>query len=163
MTMKSPTSITLALLAPLLLGACANVSSALSPDGNKDDQKSPVQTSFTRFPDMPMPVKADLDMGKTLVFGTNDAWIGRLVVKSPHGSNDMFDFYKQEMPGFDWQEITSIRSSTSVMTYTRGERVATIQIASSTLKGATVTITVSPKGAQEFPPPAEAGTPPPAQ
>jgi len=161
--MKTLRITTLALLAPLVLGACAGVGTALSPEGNKDEQKNPVQTSFARFPDLPMPVKADLDMGDTLVFGTNDAWIGRLVVKSPHGANDMFDFYKQEMPGFDWQEITSIRSATSVMTYTRGERVATIQIAKSTLKGATVTITVSPRGAQEFPPPADTGAPPPAQ
>ena len=151
---------TLVLLAPLALGACAGVNKALSPEGDKTEQKTPVQTSFARFPDMPMPVKADLDMGKTLVFGTNDAWIGRLVVKSPHGTNDMFDFYKQEMPGFDWQEITSVRSATSVMTYTRGERVATIQIDGRTLKGANVTITVSPRGAQEFPPPADTGAPP---
>ncbi|MHA1597483.1 MAG: hypothetical protein ACTSV1_02075 [Alphaproteobacteria bacterium] len=154
---------TLALLVPLALGACAGVSTALSPEGDKGEQKTPVQTSFTRFPDLPMPVKADMDMGKTLIFGTNDAWIGRMVVKSPHGANDMFDFYKQEMPGFDWQEITSVRSATSVMTYTRAERVATIQIESSTLKGATITITVSPRGAQEFPPPADTGAPPVAQ
>jgi len=150
------------LLAALSLGACAGVNKAFSPAGNADEQKTPVQTSFARYPDLPMPIKADMDLGNTLVFGTNDAWIGRLVVKSSHSANDMFDFYKQEMPGFDWQEITSVRSATSVMTYTRGERVATIQIASSTLKGATVTITVSPRGAQEFPPPAETGAPPPA-
>jgi hypothetical protein len=152
------------LVMSLALGACAGqMNSVLSPDPGKDGQKAPTRASFTRFPDLPMPVKAELEMGKTLVFGTNDAWIGRMVISSSHGSNDMFDFYKQEMPGFGWQEITSVRSETSVMTYTRGERVATIQIASATLKGAKVTITVSPKGAEEFPPPADATTPPPAQ
>lgn len=164
--MKNLKTTTTVLVLTLALGACAGgMSKVLTPDSGNDDQKAPVQASFTRFPDLPMPVKAELDMSKTLVFGTNDAWIGRMVISSSHGSNDMFDFYKQEMPGFGWQEITSVRSETSVMTYTRGERVATIQIASATLKGAKVTITVSPKGAEEFPPPVvtDATTPPAAQ
>ncbi|NQU58473.1 MAG: hypothetical protein HQ513_14665 [Rhodospirillales bacterium] len=161
--MKTLKLTALVVLASLSMGACASrIGSVLSPDPGKDDQKVPTQASFTRFPDLPMPVKAEMDMSKTLVFGTNDAWIGRMVISSSHGSNDMFDFYKQEMPGFGWQEITSVRSDTSVMTYTRGQRVATIQITGATLGGAKVTITVSPKGAEEFPAPAVEGTPPPA-
>ncbi len=161
--MKSLKAIATVLSLSLVLGACSGrMGSVLKPDSGNNDQKAPTQASFTRFPDLPMPVKAELDMSKTLVFGTNDAWIGRMVITSSHGSNDMFDFYKQEMPGFGWQEITSVRSETSVMTYTRGERVATIQIASATLRGAKVTITVSPKGAEEFPAPATEDAPPPA-
>ena len=161
--MKSLKYTVLVVLASVALGACAGrVGSVLTPDAKKDEQQAPTQASFTRFPDLPMPVKAEMDMSKTLVFGTNDAWIGRMVITSSHGTNDMFDFYKQEMPGFGWQEITSVRSDTSVMTYTRGERVATIQIGSATLSGAKVTITVSPRGAEEFPPPAiDAAAPPP--
>ena len=138
---------------PLVLGACAGTGAPVSAGGsNQSDPGAPTQASFTRFPDLPMPVSADLQMDKTLIFGTNDTWIGRLVIHSSHSANDMFDFYKREMTGFDWQEITSVRSKTSVMTYTRGQRVATIQIEGRTLRGASVTITVSPRGAEEFPP-----------
>jgi hypothetical protein len=63
------------------------------------------------------------------------------------------------MSGFDWQEITSVRSDTSVMTYIRDERVATIQISRAPLSGAKVTITVSPKGAEEFPVPPTGASP----
>jgi hypothetical protein len=131
----------------------------MSPETTIDNDK-PTQASFARFPDLPMPVKAELNMVKTLVFGTNDSWIGRLVISASHGPNDMFDFYKQEMTGFDWQEITSVRSDTSVMTYVRDKRVATIQISGATLSGAKVIITVSPKGAEEFPPPSINNVPP---
>ena len=134
----------------MALGACTDI--FMSPEATTDDGK-PTQASFARFPDLPMPVKAELNMIRTLVFGTNDSWIGRLVISASHSPNDMFDFYKQEMSGFEWQEITSVRSDTSVMTYIRNERVATIQISRATLSGAKVTITVSPKGAEEFPPP----------
>jgi hypothetical protein len=153
--MKSLKSTVFALLVSLALGACSGrMSSIVSPEGSRDDGKAPSRASFVRFPDLPMPVKAELDMAKTLVFGSNDSWIGRLVISSSHTSNDMFDFYKQEMSGFDWQEISSVRSDTSVMIYVRVERVATIQISEATLRGANVTITVSPKGAEEFPAPA---------
>lgn len=155
--MKSLNTVSVVLAMSLALGACAGqIGSVMTPGSGKDDNKAPTQASFTRFPDLPMPVKAELEMDKTLIFGTNDAWIGRMVITSSHGSNDMFDFYKQEMPGFGWQEITSVRSETSVMTYTRSERVATIQINSGTLSGARVIITVSPRGAEEFPPPPDA-------
>ena len=148
----------------LTLAACAGqMGSAFSPDSGKDDQKTPTQTSFDRFPDLPMPAKVEMDKGKTLIFGVNDEWIGRLVIYPSHGPNDMFDFYKQEMIGFGWKEITSVRSDNSVMTYTRAQRVASIQINDATF-GSKVTIIVSPKGAEEFPTPTVEGTvPPPSQ
>ena len=153
--MKSLTLTVFSLLFLLALGACSGlVSTIVSPEASKSDEK-PTRASFARFPDLPMPVKAELNMAGTLVFGTNDSWIGRLVISASHSSYDMFDFYKQEMAGFEWQEIASVRSDTSVMTYIRDERVATIQISNATLSGAMVIITVSPKGAEEFPPPAQ--------
>jgi len=138
---------------PLALGACAGAGTPVTAGGGgKNADGAPTQASFTRFPDLPMPAGADLQMDKTLIFGTNDSWIGRLVIHSSHSANDMFDFYKREMTGFGWQEITSVRSKSSVMTYTRGQRVATIQLEGRTLSGASITITVSPRGAEEFPP-----------
>ena len=157
--MKSLKLTVFALVLSFVLGACSSlVRTIASPEASKNNGK-PTQASFARFPDIPMPVKAELNMARTLVFGTNDSWIGRLVISASHSSNDMFDFYKQEMSGFDWQEITSVRSDTSVMTYTRDERVATIQISSATISGAKVTITVSPKGAEEFPVPSTEAPP----
>jgi hypothetical protein len=40
----------------------------------------------------------------------------------------MYEFYRREMPRFGWQEVSNIRSATSVLVYQQGERVATIQI-----------------------------------
>jgi len=158
--MKSLKFTAFALLLSLAMGACSGlVNTIVSPEASVDDGK-PTRASFARFPDLPMPIKAELNMARTLVFGTNDSWIGRLVISASHSSNDMFDFYKQEMSGFDWQEITSVRSDTSVMTYIRDERVATIQISNAPLRGARVTITVSPKGAEEFPAPSTDASPP---
>ena len=60
----------------------------------------------------------------------------------------MFDFYKENAPKFGWQEITLVRSATSVLAYSRGERVMTVQIVNRTLRGSGIDITLSPRGQQ---------------
>lgn len=87
-----------------------------------------------------------MDLGKTLLLGGEDAWIGRLVFGAPYSSSGMFDFYKAEMPKFGWREITVVRSETSVMTYQRQGRVATVELTPSSVAGTTVRFTVSPEG-----------------
>ena len=113
----------------------------------------PLQTrvSFARLPDLPLPSEAEINLDRTLVFGGDDTWIGRLVITASGNPNDMFDFFKQKLGGYGWQEITSVRAAVSVLTYTRQERVATIQIQGRTLRGSEVTITVSPRGVQVTP------------
>ena len=112
---------------------------------------SQTRVSFARFPDLPLPGEAEINLDRTLVFGGDDTWIGRLVINASEDANDMFDFFKQKLGGYGWQEITSERAAVSVLTYARQERVATIQIQGRTLRGSEVTITVSPRGAQVTP------------
>jgi hypothetical protein len=101
------------------------------------------QPSFSRFPDLPMPVKGLLDMSETVVVGASDKWVGRIKLITPYQSLDMFDFYLQEMPGFGWQEIKVVRSRASVMTYERNKRFATIEIANAN-GSSEITIIVEP-------------------
>jgi hypothetical protein len=74
----------------------------------------------------------------------------------------LFDFYKAQMPTFNWQEISSIRAAISVLTWQRGDRIATIQIDDTTL-GAEVILTIGPvtgSSAASPPPPGPALTQP---
>jgi len=135
------------LVIPLALTGCTK-KGVLSPGGTGMEEKTEIKSSYNRFPDLPMPVNAELMTDEILVFGTNDTWIGRIVIKTGHAVNDMFDFYKQEMPGFGWREITSIRAAISVLTYIRAERVATLQVQEAGLSGSKVLISVSPQGAE---------------
>jgi hypothetical protein len=50
------------------------------------------------------------------------------------------------MPRFGWFPVTTVRAETSVLTYARGGRIATIQVWGRTLAGSTVSMTISPKG-----------------
>lgn len=87
-----------------------------------------------------------MDLDRTLILGSNDAWIGRLVVRTPNEAGKVYDFYLQEMPKFGWQLLTVVRAAQSLQTYRRGERVATVQIAPNTVNGAVINLTVSPQG-----------------
>ncbi len=138
-----------------VLAACVAASACTSQvdiaPATGASEPSATRVSFARFPDLPLPSEADINLDRTLVFGGNDTWIGRLVINASGDPNDIFDFFKQKLGGYGWEEITSVRAAVSVLTYTRQERVATIQIQSRTLRGSEVTITVSPRGIQVTP------------
>ena len=144
----------------LLLGACAQGSGLGANTTSMDAQ---VQTAgvegqqgatgtvspakaFNRFPDIPVPSGAKMDVKRTIVFGGGESWFGQLGLDTTHDANAMFDFYKQELPGFGWQEITSVRALVSVLTYERQGRVLSIQLEEATLSGSKATLTVSPRG-----------------
>jgi hypothetical protein len=105
------------------------------------------QTSvtYTRFPDMPIPTEGRFDLDQTLVFGTEDAWFGRIVIHTQYSPDDMFEFYQMQMPAFGWGQVTAIRAATSILAYSRRERIATLQIQSTEKLGTEVLIIVSPR------------------
>jgi hypothetical protein len=142
------------LLAGLGLSACAQKVGIASSDEKSADGKAAL-TDFTRFPDLPLPKAAKIDLEHTLVFGTGEAWFGRLVLSVNHSVSDVFGFYKRELPRFGWQEVTTTRSKLSTLTYTREGRVATILVEPATLIGSDFSITVSPRGAPGQVPPAD--------
>lgn len=143
-------TVTAALIgASVLIAGCTQRIDVSQPAtaGGSDEQVP----GFTAFPDMPMPLKGEINVNKTLIFGAGEAWFGRLVINAPHSAGDMFNFYRQGMPGYGWQEIASVRAAVSVLTYSRQERVATLQIAGGSLRGAEVSISVSPRGVPQPP------------
>ena len=143
-----PTTVILA----LGITACTNTT-GLNPNAAPSQMQSTAdgtqtaapEQSFNRFPDIPVPTGTAMDNTRTLVFGSGETWYGQLGLDSNHSPDSLFDFYKQELGGFSWQEITSVRAMVSVLTYERKGRVLSIQIESSQLRGAKVTLTVSPR------------------
>jgi len=137
-----------ALIAACLAAAgCGQKEGIAGTTGGNANTSAGAVAGFTTFPDMPMPAAGEIDVERTLIFGTGESWFGRLVINTPHSTGDMFTFYREGLPGFGWQEVTSVRAAVSVLTYTRSERVATIQVQGRTIRGSEVSITVSPHGA----------------
>ncbi len=135
-----------AILALLTITACQNratLDASAEPDGAGTGANA--EQNFVQFPDIPIPSGATMDLDRSLVLGARDAWIGRLAMHVGDGQGKLYDFYSREMARFGWREITSVRSDVSVLTYSRGDRVATVQIRNRTLRGTFVDVTISPR------------------
>ena len=131
------------------LAACADTAE-MTPSS-----KSPLgeagEPSFAQFTDIPIPAAAKLDLDKTLILGAREAWVGRLAITTSASTTELYDFYHREMPRFGWAVMTLMRGVVSVLTYSRANRIATVQITRSTLGGARVNLTVSPREPMKAP------------
>ncbi len=139
-----------AVVALMAAGGC-QTRTALDANGGPAAPGAEAPRGFAQFPDIPIPAGATMDLERSLVLGAHDAWVGRLAMHVGGGPGALYDFYAREMTGFGWREITSVRSEISVLTYGRGERVATVQIRGDTLRGARVDVTISPRRRQPAP------------
>ena len=128
----------------LTLG-CNNKSVPLLSSGVSGTEGLPTdQLSFASFKDIPIPDGSVMDMTNTVIFGSDDEWFGKLTILPNLSHAETFDFFRYEMPNLSWKEITNVRSTSSVLSYERNDRIVTIQI--STPYGKTLcSISMSPK------------------
>jgi hypothetical protein len=132
-----PVLISLAAFACLPLAGC---NSAPTPFTKSEEAMTPIQGQLA---DVPLPKGSNTDLDRSFVLGGN---LGRLVIASRLSLNELFDFYRNEMARNGWQEVASVLSAVSVLTFQRSERVVTIQMHGTTLGGSAAEITVSPQG-----------------
>ena len=142
---KSAFAVLLLGVSAIFVSSCENTA-PLSASSRPNAEGAIAGPSFAQFSDVPVPAGAKMDLERSLVLGERDAWIGRLVMTVSANASRTYDFYFAEMPRFSWSPITTVRAGTSVLTYSRGNRVATIQISGRTLGGSDISMTISPKG-----------------
>jgi hypothetical protein len=117
----------------------------LTPLSRLAGEEGQPMPSFAQFSDVPIPTDSRMDLEHTIILGKQEGWIGRLAFNSGHSAAEIFDFFRNEMPKFDWKEITAVRSEVSILTYSRGNRIASLQIKPNILIGSMVNMVVSPQ------------------
>ncbi len=141
-------------LASVLLAGCARTAALTSTPQNPGTNAASAdgtmnqtgQTSdFAAFPDLPFPPLSKLDIERSFIVGSDENWFGQAVANTPSGSNAAYDFYRARLPELGWMELSSVRAQTSVLTYTREQRVLTIQLSETHLGNADILVTVSPR------------------
>ena len=144
----SQTRVLVPLLA-LIVAACTTAGTIPTGTPASSDGEQP-QQGFVVFTDIPMPADASIVLDQTIVLGTGEKWMGRVTIKAKTGLTSVFDFYREQMPQFGWKELTVLRSATSVLTYSRDNRIATIQIEANKqlFRGSRIIFSVSPHGIQ---------------
>ena len=127
-----------------LLAACADKPSVTAGDANANGPAA--MTVVAAGVALPAGYKVDAD--RTLIFGTDEHWTGRVAYTTKSSADDVFDFLHKEMPNFGWTELTSMRSDVSLLTFTSEEtsRVAVVRIGRGSMLGSTaVDLVVSPR------------------
>jgi hypothetical protein len=146
------------------LSACAKQESVTAAGGaptGTDGFNLPTITAGTA-----LPAGYKIDSGRTMIFGTDDRWTGRLSYSTKTNADDVFAFLHREMPNFGWAEMSSMRSDNSVMTFVSEStgRMAIITIQRGSMIGSTyIDMVVSPRESGKGPSGAPASPRPQAQ
>jgi predicted small lipoprotein YifL len=133
-------------VAALILSSLAACGSRTDLAPAHSDQPLPNAQLLT---DIPVPTNATMDNERSLILADKDHWLGRVVMRFWQNTNELTSFYQAQMPGYGWEPIMSVTSASSVLSFARPDRAATIQIEESSLGlKSQVTITVAPRQAQ---------------
>jgi hypothetical protein len=129
------------------LGGCSGGTS-LTPTTNSAE----VSANFQALSDIPIPSGTTLDPERSLILGNMDRWTGRVVMRLGIPMSQAVGMFQQQMPAFGWQPVMAMQSETTVLTYLRGERAATVMISPPSIGGAIMggsiaSITVAPRQA----------------
>jgi hypothetical protein len=147
--LKSNAALAIAASLFLLLGGCA--SSGDSPTGTPDEVN---QIQAQLLGDMPLPAGARIMGTDSLIIGRGDNWVGRVVLNGLQSPTDIYAFFQAEYPKSGWTTVTAVKSKTSILVFTKGERTSTVEINEGSLTGpkSIITITASPKNANVIAP-----------
>ena len=150
------TMLALALVAALASGCTGNS----SPPGQSQGAAT---AQGGQFSGVALPEGYSLDNDRSIALGAGDRWVGRISFTSGTSPNEMFDFYRREMPKYGWVEGTVVRGQSNLITFTSPatSRVAVVQITSLTLGGSRVEMVVSPQSENGAEAPPMPGTSPP--
>ncbi len=133
----------------LLLSACVTTQPVVGSSANTPtEQNQNGESSNTlQISDIPLPTGSKLNTESSLIMGSGDSWLGRIVLKTENSPIQAFNHFYNGMPSNGWGLVAAVQSKTSTLTYTRGERVATLQIEPSSLGGTAISITVTARQA----------------
>lgn len=133
-------SLCLLCVTSFLLG-CASVD--ISAQGK--EASAPTEPSARQLAgDMPLPPGATIRAPDTLVMGSGNRWIGRISLSVPSEPQNVFAFFRDGLPGAGWTLTSSSYSKLSLLTFSKAERVASVQLQASNFGGNEVVITVTP-------------------
>ena len=94
--------------------------------------------------DVPLPQGAVIRQQDTLVMGAGASWTGRLSLTTGGEPQSVYAYFRDSMPGAGWTLTSSSFSRFSLLTFTKAERMATVQMQASNFGGNEVLITVAP-------------------
>jgi hypothetical protein len=147
--LKQLTTIASSLVLSVLLSACAT--SGDSPTGTPSEIQE-IQSQL--LGDMPLPAASKMIGSDSLIIGRGDSWVGRVVLSGVQSPTDIYAFFQAEYPKAGWTTVSAVKSKTSILVFTKGDRTSTVELNEGPFTGpkTIITITASPKNANVIAP-----------
>jgi hypothetical protein len=142
--LKRLNTITSVVMLSMLIAACA--SSGDSPTGTPSEVQE-IQSQL--LGDMPLPAASKIIGSDSLIIGRGDSWVGRVVLSGVQTPTDIYAFFQSEYPRVGWTTISAVKSKTSILVFTKGDRTSTVEVNEGPFSGpkTIIIITASPKNA----------------
>jgi hypothetical protein len=132
----------LTLVCTLALSGCAGSPSQTAGSPAGDKALSPMDAIGQGV----LPPGAVLRPEHSLIIGSGEQWVGRVVADISRDADAAFRFFIDTYPAQGWTLISSVRSQTSLLIFTRQDRTATVELRGGSLLGAgSMTLTVTPR------------------
>lgn len=139
-----PVVVSTVLLA-LALAACANMPMGAGRTSSSVDMSGADLLGQTQ-----LPPGARILHEQSLVIGTGENWVGRVVMDSARDTTSAYSYFLENYPSQGWTLLSAIRAKSSVLVFNKGERNVTIEIQEGNpLAGgsAMVILTLAPRSA----------------
>lgn len=95
--------------------------------------------------DIPIPASTKINTERSTILGNGDRWFGRMILVLDRPTTQAFAYYQEQMGTFGWEAVTAVQGKVSTLSFTRGDRAATVEIGPSGLRSSEVAVTVSPR------------------
>ena len=99
---------------------------------------------FSQITDMPLPSKSKIILDNTVIVGKNENWMGRLALTHNDSIDELFTFFVNEMPKFDFEEKSSVRSTESSLIFQNKKKTIFIKISKMNFRKTNIEITSTP-------------------
>ncbi|MEI8396818.1 MAG: hypothetical protein WCF85_18950 [Rhodospirillaceae bacterium] len=103
-------------------------SSQSGADRPANDDAGLVPPDVLKIPQFPVPPNSTVVLGDTVIVGDDEEWTGQVFLGAPYSVIQITQFYRAEMPKAGWVETAIVRSRRTSISYSRGNRFATLRL-----------------------------------
>lgn len=128
----------------LALSAPGCVTTGYNSLANQRTEKSLTVSSALRFDDVPVPAGFIAIPNESFIFQTESLRAGVLRYAGKANPDSVMQFYKEQMPGYNWQSVNMIEFGKKQLTFEKTGQNCVVTI-EGTRSRSTITISIGPK------------------
>lgn len=124
-----------------LLGGCG----AAVPDPFHLRGTPEAQTPISKVPDVVLPPRSAIDVERSIILGSDDQWLGRIVLTTPENVASVGELIRNGMVSRGWRPVAQQSGGEGAFIFMRSARTASISVSAAGMSGARVVILVLPR------------------